>query len=139
MLPQIIIASICILITLFGVYKKNRVLFNLGYFIYGLIVVFSEIGFYVENKAAIHIATAALWLIQSSLAIPNKLPYDGSKLAKSAAIKIYISLTIINLFGVFIVKISDVPDFVSYFHIILAVLPLVAIYLVLNNKVEITS
>ena len=139
MLPQIIIASSCILITLFGVYKKNRVLFNLGYFIYGLIVVFSEIGFYVENEAAIHIATAALWLIQSSLAIPNKLPYDGSKLAKSAAIKIYVSLTIINLFGVFIVKISDVPDFVSYFHIILAILPLVAIYLVLNNKVEITS
>ena len=139
MLPQIIIASICILITLYGVFKKNRVLFNLGYFIYGLIVVFSVIGFYVENKAAIHIATAALWLIQSSLAIPNKLPYDGSKLAKSAAIKIYVSLTIINLFGVYIVKISDVPDFVSYFHIILAVLPLVAIYLVLNNKVEITS
>ena len=139
MVPQIIIASICILITLYGVFKKNRVLFNLGYFIYGLIVVFSEIGFYVENKAAIHIATAALWLIQSSLAIPNKLPYDGSKLAKSAAIKIYVSLTIINLFGVFIVMISDVPDFASYFHIILAVLPLVAIYLVLNNKVEITS
>lgn len=139
MLPQIIIASICILITLYGVFKKNRVLFNLGYFIYGLIVVFSEIGFYVENKAAIHIATAALWLIQSSLTIPNKLPYDGSKLAKSAAIKIYVSLTIINLFGVFIVKISDVPDFASYFHIVLAVLPLVAIYLVLNNKVEITS
>ena len=139
MLPQSIIASICILITLYGVFKKNRVLFNLGYFIYGLIVVFSEIGFYVENKAAIHIATAALWLIQSSLAIPNKLPYDGSKLAKSAAIKIYVSLTIINLFGVYIVKISDVPDFVSYFHVILAVLPLVAIYLVLNNKVEITS
>lgn len=139
MLPQIIIASICILITLYGVFKKNRVLFNLGYFIYGLIVVFSELGFYVENKAAIHIATAALWLIQSSLAIPNKLPYDGSKLAKSAAIKIYVSLTIINLFGVFIVKISDVPDFASYFHAVLAVLPLVAIYLVLNNKVEITS
>ena len=139
MLPQIIIASICILITLYGVFKKNRVLFNLGYFIYGIIVVFSEIGVYVENHAAIHIATAALWLIQSSLAIPNKLPYDGSKLAKSAAIKIYVSLTIINLFGVFIVKISDVPDFASYFHVVLAVLPLVAIYLVLNNKVEITN
>ena len=139
MLPQIIIASICIIITLYGVFKKNRVLFNLGYFIYGIIVVFSEIVFYVENKAAIHIATAALWMIQSSLAIPNKLPYDGSKLAKSAAIKIYVSLTIINLFGVFIVKISDVPDFASYFHVVLAVLPLVAIYLVLNNKVEITN
>ena len=139
MLPQIIIASICILITLYGVFKKNRVLFNLGYFLYGLIVIFSEISFYVENKSAIHIATAALWMIQSSLAIPNKLPYDGSKLAKSAAVKIYVSLTIINLFGIFIVKISDVPDFVAYFHVILSILPLVAIYLVLNNKIEITN
>lgn len=76
-------------------------------------------------------------MIQSSLALPNKLPYDGSKLAKSAAIKIYISLTIVNLFGMYIVRVSDVPDFAQYFHLILAILPLVAIYLILNDKIEI--
>jgi hypothetical protein len=78
-------------------------------------------------------------MIQSSLALPNKLPYDGSKLAKSAAIKIYICLTLINLFGVYIVKVSEVPDVAQYFHWILAILPLIAIYLILNDKIEITK
>ena len=139
MLPQIIVASTCILITLYGVFRKNRVFFNLGYFVYGLVVVFSEINFYLQSPEVIHIATASLWLIQSSLALPNKLPYDGSKIAKSAGIKIYICLSIINLYGIFIVRASDIPDFVSYFHSILAILPVIAIYLILNNKIEITK
>lgn len=139
MLPQIIVASTCILITLYGVFRKNRVFFNLGYFVYGLIVVFSEINFYLQSHEIIHIATASLWLIQSSLALPNKLPYDGSKIAKSAGIKIYICLSIINLYGILIVRVSDIPDFVSYFHAILAILPVIAIYLILNNKIEITK
>ena len=139
MLPQIIVASTCILITLYGVFRKNRIFFNLGYFVYGLIVVFSEINFYLQSQEIIHIATASLWLIQSSLALPNKLPYDGSKTAKSAGIKIYICLSIINLYGIFIVRASNVPDFVSYFHVILAILPIIAIYLILNNKIEITK
>ena len=80
-----------------------------------------------------------MWLIQISLAIPNKLPYDGSKVAKSAAVKIYVCLSLINLFGIYIVRVSDVPDVAQYFHIILAVLPLVPIYLVLNDKIEITQ
>ena len=132
---QIIIASLCILITLIGVLKKNRVFFNIGYFVYGLIVVFSELGFFAENQDMIHLAVASLWVIQCVLTIPNKLPYDGGKLAKSAAIKIYSSLTIINLFGAYIVCESEIPDFVSYFHMVLAVLPLVAIYMVVTNKV----
>ena len=135
MLPQIIIASLCILITLIGVLKKNRVYFNIGYFVYGLIVVFSELGFFAENQDMIHLAVASLWVIQSVLTIPNKLPYDGGKLAKSAAVKIYSSLAIINLFGAYIVCESEIPDFVSYFHLVLAVLPLVAIYMVVTNKV----
>ena len=139
MLPQIIVATICLLLTLYGVFKKNRVFFNLGYFIFGIIVIASELSFFSENQETIHLATAVLWMIQSSLALPNKLPYDGSKLAKSAAIKIYICLTLINLFGIYIVKISEVPDVAQYFHLILAVLPLIAIYLILNNKIEITK
>ena len=139
MLPQIIVATVCLLITLFGVFKKNRVFFNLGYFIFGIIVIVSELSFFSENQETIHLATAFLWMIQSSIALPNKLPYDGSKLAKSAAIKIYISLTLINLFGIYIVRVSEVPDVAQYFHLILAILPLVAIYLVLNNKVEVTK
>jgi hypothetical protein len=140
MLPQIIIASVCILITLYGLLKRNRVFFNLGYFLFGIIVVASEFNFFAQNQAPIHLATAFLWLIQISLAIPNKLPYDGSRLAKSAAVKIYVCLSLINLFGIYIVRVNDeVPDIAQYFHIILAVLPLVPIYLVLNDKIEITK
>jgi hypothetical protein len=139
MLPQIIVASLCILITLYGVFKKNRVFFNLGYFIFGIIVIVSELSFFAESQKTIHLATAILWMIQSSLAFPNKLPYDGGKLAKSAAIKIYICLTLINLFGIYIVRTSEVPDIAQYFHLILAILPLVAIYLVLSNKIKITK
>ena len=140
MLPQIIIASVCILITLYGLLKRNRVFFNLGYFLFGVIVVASEFNFFAQNQAPIHLATAFLWLIQISLAIPNKLPYDGSRLAKSAAVKIYVCLSLINLFGIYIVRVNDeVPDIAQYFHIILAVLPLVPIYLVLNDKIEITK
>ena len=140
MLPQIIIASVCILITLYGLLKRNRVFFNLGYFLFGIIVVASEFNFFAQNQAPIHLATAFLWLIQISLAIPNKLLYDGSRLAKSAAVKIYVCLSLINLFGIYIVRVNDeVPDIAQYFHIILAVLPLVPIYLVLNDKIEITK
>lgn len=139
MLPQIIIASICVLISLYGLLKRNRVFFNLGYFLFGLIVVASEFSFFAESQAPIHLATAFLWLIQISLAIPNKLPYDGSKLAKSAAVKIYVCLSLINLYGIYIVRVTDVPDVAQYFHIILTVLPLVPIYLVLNDKIEITK
>jgi len=139
MLPQIIIASTCILITVFGVFKKNRVFFNLGYFLYGLIVIVSELIFYSNNHEAIHIAVATLFLVQSLIAFPNKLPYDGGKIAKSAAVKIYLSLALINIFGIYIVRVNEVPDFVSFFHVVLAILPIIAIYLVLNDKVEITK
>lgn len=139
MLPQIIIATLCLLATLYGVFKKNRVLFNLGYFIFGIIVIASELSFFSQNQETIHLAVAVLWMIQSSLTLPNKLSYDGSKLAKSAAIKIYVCLTLINLFGIYIVRVSDVPDVAQYFHLILAILPLVAIYLILNNKIEISK
>lgn len=139
MLPQIIIASVCVLISLYGMLKKNRVFFNLGYFLFGLVVVASEFSFFAKDPAPIHLAAAFMWLIQISLAIPNKLPYDGSKVAKSAAVKIYVCLSLINLFGIYIVRVSDVPDVAQYFHIILAILPLVVIYLVLNDKIEITQ
>ena len=139
MLPQIIIASVCVLISLYGMLKRNRVFFNLGYFLFGLVVVASEFSFFAKDPAPIHLAAAFMWLIQISLAIPNKLPYDGSKVAKSAAVKIYVCLSLINLFGIYIVRVSVVPDVAQYFHIILAILPLVPIYLVLNDKIEITQ
>ena len=140
MIIKIIISSLAILSTLFGVFKKNRVFFNVGYFIFGVMVVFDQITLFSNNSESIHLALASLWLIQTSLAIPNKLAYDGSKLAKSAAIKIYSALSIINLFGAYYATIGDeVPEGAMYGHLLLGILPLVAIFLILSDKIEITK
>ena len=88
----------------------------------------------------INLALASLWLIQTIIALPNKLPYDGSKLAKSAAVKIYLCLSLVNAFGAFYAtKVDYIPNGAMYGHILLAILPLVAMYLVLNNMIEITT
>ena len=124
MLPQIIMELIEEVVTfamvfremiaLWTVKKKSSAFFNLGYFLFGLVVVASEFSFAKDPAIlAIHLAAAFMWLIQISLAIPNKLPYDGysfgqnGKLAKSAAVKIYPPfsrncVSLINLFGFYL-------------------------------------
>lgn len=140
MLIKIIITLLAVLITLYGVYKKDRVFFNTGYFITGIMITFDQLVIFSETSDISNLALAALWMIQASLALPNKLAYDGSNMAKSAAIKIYSTLSIINLIGVYyVVTDSYVPNEVMYVHILLAVLPLVSIYLVLSNKIAITK
>ena len=120
-------------------YSTKQRLFNLGYFIFGIIIFVSELNFFKENQDMIHLASAALWLVQVCLSIPNKLGYDGSQLAKSAGIKIYASLSVINFYGIVIVQYLEVPNVAIYFHALLAVLPIVSIYLILANKIAITK
>lgn len=140
MLIEIIIASISVFITVFGALKKNRVLFNTGYFVFGILVVVSELRFYAAEANLLNLANAFLWGIQASLAIPNKLPYDGSKLAKSAAIKVYTCLALVNLYGFILAQNTpEIPEMASYFHLLLAILPVIPIALVLGDKLEITA
>ena len=140
MIVKLLISSLAILVTLYGVFKKDRVFFNIGYFVFGVMVVIDQISLYSVTGLDLHLALASLWLIQTIIALPNKLPYDGSKLAKSAAVKINLCLSVINAFGAYYVtKVDYAPDEAMYGHLLLAILPLVAIYLVLNNKIEITK
>ena len=140
MILKLLISSLAILITLYGVLKKNRVFFNFGYFVFGIMIVIDQLKLYSELGQDINLALASLWLIQTIIALPNKLPYDGSKLAKSAAVKIYLCLSLVNAFGAFYAtKVDYIPNGAMYGHILLAILPLVAMYLVLNNMIEITT
>mgnify|MGYP001284056287 FL=1 len=140
MILKLLISSLAILITLYGVFKKNRVFFNFGYFAFGIMIVIDQLKLYSELGQYINLALASLWLIQTIIALPNKLPYDGSKLAKSAAVKIYLCLSLVNAFGAFYAtKVDYIPNGAMYGHTLLAILPLVAMYLVLNNKIEITT
>ena len=140
MLLKLLISTLAILITLYGVLKKNRIFFNYGYFIFGIMIVIDQLKLYSELGEDINLALASLWMIQTIIALPNKLPYDGSKLAKSAAVKIYLCLSLVNLFGAFYAtKVDYIPSGAMYGHILLAILPIIAMYLVLNNKIEITT
>lgn len=140
MIIKLTISLIAVLVTLYGVFKKDRVLFNIGYFIFGIMIVFDQLSLYSEFGLDMHLALASLWMIQTIIALPNKLPYDGSKLAKSAAVKINLCLSLINVFGAYYVtKVDYAPNEAMYGHALLAILPLIAIYLVLSDKIEITK
>jgi hypothetical protein len=135
---KMIVPLLCLLITLYGVIKKNRVFFNTGYFIFGLFIVFDQLNFFLENSNSNHIAIGCIFMLQAILTFPNKLNYDGGKIAKSASSKINLSLTIINLFAAYLAtQVDYVPIEAMYGHLLLAVLPIVAIYLVLSNKIEV--
>tara|TARA_B100000497_G_scaffold103164_1_gene118043 strand:- start:151 stop:576 length:426 start_codon:yes stop_codon:yes gene_type:complete len=134
---KIIISALVILVSLYGLIKKSRVLFNAGYFVFGIMVVFDQFMLFNEEGAVLHLALASLWLVQCIITLPNKLAYDGSKIAKSAGVKINLVLSIINLFGAFYAqKAAEVPEGATYGHLLLATLPLIVIYFIVGDKIE---
>ena len=101
--PLVIVAGIPTALALFGVIRKNRMFFLTGYFLYALIVVPNEIMTYNATGEVAHLAYAFLWGVQAVLAFPNRLNYDGTKVFKSFGIKVFLSLSAVNLFGVLLV------------------------------------
>ena len=137
--PEILIVIVFVLLTTYGVLRRNRIFFNLGYFLYGLSVFVAEINQYLDIQSFSHLLFAILFLIQAILSVPNKLPYDGGKLAKSAAIKIFSCLALINLIGVLVPYTSPAPTVTYYLHSVMAIYPVVAMFLVLTNKIPVTK
>ena len=99
-----------IIIVIYGIIKKNRLLFNYGYLIVGLLIIIDQIIIYISSFDPLNLALISLWLVQVVLVIPNKLPpltRDGNVIAKSAIPKIMVSLSIINFFGAYNIKIIN--------------------------------
>ena len=140
---KIIIFTSCILTVFYSIIKKNRIYFNYGYLIVGLLIIFDQISIYIENLDPLNLAIACLWLIQVILVIPNRLPpltRDGSVVAKSAVPKIMISLSIINFFGAYYSTTVDyIPDMAMYGHIILGLFPIAPAYFILAGKIDIVD
>ncbi len=140
-----LVAGIPVLVALYGVIRRQRFFFLLGYLLYALIVVPNELGQYMETGSMERLAVALVWIVQAILAFPNKLNYDGSKVFKSFGIKTFLSLTAINIFGVFLTQIMPTPPefteglrtMISVFHGVLAVLPVVGIYLMATDKIPV--
>ena len=138
-----LIFSLCIIIIIFGIIKKNRLFFNYGYLIVGILIIIDQIIIYISSYDPLNLALISLWLIQVILVIPNKLPpltKDGSVIAKSAIPKIMVSLSIINFFGAYYASTVDyIPDIAVYGHIILGLFPVAPAYFILAGKIDIVD
>ena len=138
-----LIFSLCIIIIIYGIIKKNRLFFNYGYLIVGLLIIIDQIIIYISSYDPLNLALISLWLIQVILVIPNKLPpltKDGSVIAKSAIPKIMVSLSIINFFGAYYASTVDyIPDIAVYGHIILGLFPVAPAYFILAGKIDIVN
>lgn len=135
--PEIILVTIFVFISLYGMIKKSRFFFNLGYFLYGLAVFAAELNQYFDINSFSHLLFAVLFLLQAILAIPNTLVYDGAALAKSAGVKIYSSLSIINTVGILVPYTSPAPNVTYYLHMAMTLFSVIAIVFILGNKVPI--
>ena len=138
-----LIFFLCIIIITYGIIKKNRLFFNYGYLIVGLLIIIDQIIIYISGYDPLNLALISLWLIQVILVIPNKLPpltKDGSVIAKSAIPKIMVSLSIINFFGAYYASTVDyIPDVAVYGHIILGLFPIAPAYFILAGKIDIVD
>ncbi len=143
MILKSIISGLCILAVIYGIAIKSRLYFNIGYFVFGIFIVFNELNLFASSNDIIHLALAALWSIQVVLTIPNSLPAltrDGSIVAKSAIPKIMLSLSIINFFGAYYVTLVDyIPYEAMYGHILFGIFPLAPAYFILFDKIEIVD
>ena len=138
-----LVFSLCIIIIIYGIIKKNRLFFNYGYLIVGLLIIIDQIIIYMSSYDPLNLALISLWLIQVILVIPNKLPpltKDGSVIAKSAIPKIMVSLSTINFFGAYYASTVDyIPDIAVYGHIILGLFPVAPAYFILAGKIDIVD
>ena len=132
-----------IITVIYGITKKNRLLFNYGYLIVGLLIIIDQFIIYMSSYDPLNLALISLWLVQVILVIPNKLPpltKDGSVIAKSAIPKIMLSLSIINFFGAYYASTVDyIPEIAIYGHIILGLFPVAPAYFILTGKIDIVD
>lgn len=142
-----IIAGLPVLVALYGLIRKQRFFFLLGYVLYAVIVIPNEIGEYLATGSMERLAVAVVWLLQAILAFPNSLNYDGSKVFKSFGIKTFLSLAAINIFGVVLTRVMPTPPefteglrtMIGVFHGVLAVLPLIGMFLMATNRLPVGS
>ena len=143
MIFKSIVAGLCIFAVIYGIVAKSRFYFNVGYFVFGIFIVFDQLTLFSSSDDIIHLGLAAFWSSQVVLTIPNRLPpltRDGSVIAKSVVPKIMLCLSIINFFGAYYITLVDyIPYEAIYGHIMLGILPLAPAYYILFDKIEIVD
>ena len=51
--------------------------------VFGIVVVWDQLGLFAESNNAENLAMVALWLIQAIVTIPNKVNYDEASLPRA--------------------------------------------------------
>ena len=73
--------------SIYGLIKKQRFFFLLGYCLFAFMIIISELLFYFERGDFFHLLTVGLFFIQLIISHPNTLIYFGESVFKSFAIK----------------------------------------------------
>ena len=141
--PLIFVAAAPVLVSLYGVIRRQRFFFLLGYFLFALIVIPDQLTKYLADEGTtLNLSLTLIWVLQGIIAFPNRLNYDGSKVFRSFAIKTFISLALINVFAVILTQTDNSIDestraAAGLFHAILVLFPVIATYLMISNKIPV--
>lgn len=130
MLALLILFSFCTGIAIYGFIRKDWFLFYLGYFLFSLAVIGSELSAFATDGKALNLANASLWGVQLLLTLPGKSTKTFFQKVHAVQIKVNLSLALINVYGAYIV--NHTPEFntvavATITHTLLAILALVAI------------
>ena len=60
MIIKSIVSLLCIVVVVYGIFKKNRLFFNLGYFVFGIFIVYDQLSLFIESNDIIHLSLASL-------------------------------------------------------------------------------
>ena len=62
MIIKSIVSFLCIVVIVYGMFKKSRFFFNLGYFIFGIFIVYDQLSLLIESNDIIHLSIASLYM-----------------------------------------------------------------------------
>lgn len=126
-----------ILFSVYGLSKMNRVNFLLGSFIFSLLPIIGELNVFSQTNNWGDIATVAAFLGIAINVFPSKITYNAENIsATNLAMKIGISVVIVNLIQAFIIlKLrDDVPFQYAMMHISEAIIFVLMISKISKNK-----
>ena len=60
MIFKSVISGLCILVVIYGIAVKSRRYFNIGYFVFGIFIVFDQLTLFASSNDINHLALAAV-------------------------------------------------------------------------------
>ena len=141
LLVPTILGGICILISIYGLaIAKDRKYALGGLFLYSLIPISHRMGIFLENpEDYFSLVTALIFVCQAIIAIPvgGFLSPNSDPFQKTWSLKVQLTILVINAsFAALILSDPMVPTIIGAYHVIYALMMLVAISKTLAGKMD---